>query len=231
MPFIHDQSDIEWPEDGSDAPDPRVSDFVYLPAPEYGGPREPVRFSLQPPASESTASPGAVEPQRRSILDRLLGRRTPQSRVIRDHERRRQLLFATLVPPLRTAGAKRAYCRYDGGNDEGFSWLDHYESESGDRLDLDALAARLLAMGVHDQLPAIEARSQSAAIFKHQKLAELRDVVSDQLVEEWAMLLLGRGFGTGEYCMYGAFWVDLEACTIIDDGNADPVVQNITIAG
>ena len=45
------------------------------------------------------------------------------------------------------------------------------------------------------------------------------------------MLLLGRGFGTGEYCMYGAFWVDLEACTIIDDGNADPVVQNITIAG
>ncbi|MDU1690566.1 MAG: hypothetical protein E6848_13260, partial [Bradyrhizobium sp.] len=66
---------------------------------------------------------------------------------------------------------------------------------------------------------------------KHQKLAELRDVVSDQLVEEWAMLLLGRGFGTGEYCMYGAFWVDLEACTIIDDGNADPVVKNITIAG
>ena len=26
-------------------------------------------------------------------------------------------------------------------------------------------------------------------------------------------------------------WVDLEACTIIDDRNADPVVKNITIAG
>ena len=165
------------------------------------------------------------------LLPNMAGRRSRSGFHCSRLPARAPLLFATRVPPLRAAGAKRAYCRYDGGNDEGFSWLDHYESESGDRLDLDALAARLLAMGVHDQLPAIEARSQSAAIFKHQKLAELRDVVSDQLVEEWAMLLLGRGFGTGEYCMYGAFWVDLEACTIIDDGNADPVVKNITIAG
>jgi hypothetical protein len=30
--------------------------------------------------------------------------------------------------------------------------------------------------------------------------------------------------------MYGAFTVDLEACTIRDDPNADPLVQNIRIA-
>jgi hypothetical protein len=30
--------------------------------------------------------------------------------------------------------------------------------------------------------------------------------------------------------MYGAFTVDLEACTITDDRNAGPVVQNIKIA-
>jgi hypothetical protein len=50
------------------------------------------------------------------------------------------------------------------------------------------------------------------------------------LSTEWASLLLGQSFGTGEYLMYGAFTVDLESCTITDDPNADPVVSNIEIA-
>ena len=58
MPFIHDQSDIEWPEDGSDAPDPRVSDFVYLPAPEYGGPQEPGQSSRKGGAFSIVCSDG-----------------------------------------------------------------------------------------------------------------------------------------------------------------------------
>ena len=33
---------------------------------------------------------------------------------------------------------------------------------------------------------------------------------------------LGNGYGTREYSMYGAFVVDLDACTIVDDRNADP---------
>ena len=50
------------------------------------------------------------------------------------------------------------------------------------------------------------------------------------LSNEWASLLLGESYGTGEYSMYGAFVVDLDKCTITDDPNADPVVQNIDIA-
>jgi hypothetical protein len=46
----------------------------------------------------------------------------------------------------------------------------------------------------------------------------------------WASMLLGEGFGTGEYSMYGAFTVDLETCAITDNRNADPIVENIQIA-
>jgi len=59
---------------------------------------------------------------------------------------------------------------------------------------------------------------------------QLRFFVLERLCEEWAEMLLGRGYGTGEYSMYGAFTVDLDTCTVTDDSNADPVVQNITIA-
>jgi hypothetical protein len=50
------------------------------------------------------------------------------------------------------------------------------------------------------------------------------------LCDEWASMLRGDGFGTGEYSMYGAFTVDLETCAIIDDRNADPIVENIRIS-
>jgi hypothetical protein len=58
----------------------------------------------------------------------------------------------------------------------------------------------------------------------------LKSFVRYSLCDEWATMLLGSGYGTGEYSMYGAFTVDLEACTISDDPDADPVVQNIEIA-
>ena len=44
-------------------------------------------------------------------------------------------------------------------------------------------------------------------------------------------MLLGVSYGTGEYSMYGAFTVDLATCTITDDRETDPVVQNIRISG
>ena len=44
-------------------------------------------------------------------------------------------------------------------------------------------------------------------------------------------MLMADCYGTGEYSMYGAFTADLEACTIVDDRNADPIGQNIRISG
>jgi hypothetical protein len=50
------------------------------------------------------------------------------------------------------------------------------------------------------------------------------------LCNEWASMLLGKSYGTGNYSMYGAFTVDLETCMITDDPNAVPVVRDIEIA-
>ncbi len=249
MPFVHNQTDVEWPEDGSDPGPPRVEQFVYLPAPEFTGASSPVRFSILPPVapvepteSRKPAAPIATVQERRpGLLGRLFGRpaasqQQPQisfeetrQRAKLEQERRRQYLFAITIPALRSLGVKRAYCRYDGGNDEGFAWLDCYEKQGGDRIDLDVLAKQLFEMNVHDQLRAAGFDAYPPGSSDHQKISELKGFASG-LSQDWATLLLGESFGTGEYSIYGAFTVDLEQCVITDDLNADPVVQNIEIA-
>jgi hypothetical protein len=193
MPFVYDQTEVEWPEDDSDPPPPKADEFVYLPPPEFGGAAEPVRFSAE-----------ASGPQ----------------------ESGRDQMCALVVSELRAIGARRAYGRYDGGNDEGFAWLDSVETQAG-RVDAAALAETLLAGPLLEKAcpPGLLSRSD-----RWSKQEQLRRFVLDRVCDEWASMLLGRGYGTGEYSMYGAFTVDLEACTITDDREADPVVQNIEIA-
>jgi hypothetical protein len=56
------------------------------------------------------------------------------------------------------------------------------------------------------------------------KLAD-RDVVRyavEGLADELASRLPGRGYGTGEYTMYGAFIANLQTLEITDDENATP---------
>ena len=252
MPFVYDETEIEWPEDGSEPQLPRADQFVYLPAPAYSGANTPVRFSIEPPAEtiertepqEKVGTVPPARPPRRGILNRLFGsrasaptqqqRQTSIAETLRRQElenaRRLHRLFATMIPALRAAGARRAYCRYDGGNDEGWAWLDHYETASGKPIDLDALARLLFEMNVHEQLRAAGFSAHLTAVSNEEEIAGLKGFASDWIAQDWATLLLGPSFGTGEYSMYGAFTVDLEACTITDDPQADPLVQNITIA-
>jgi hypothetical protein len=248
MPFVYDQTEVEWPEDDSDLPPPRADQFVYLPPPEFGGAREPVHFSVvsiaaaaelrQPEGRQPqapTASPG------RSLWDRLMGRPRasdpPQPRSSYEeerrrrekaHEQRRQLFLAIAIPELREIGARRAYCRYDGGNDEGFAWLDSIEMQDGARIAPAELTRQLRKGQLLDKLYAADVMRRLDGVSDQQ---QLDDFIRDWLCTEWAVMLLGNGFGTGEYSMYGAFTVDLDACTIIDDPNADPIVQQIEIAG
>jgi hypothetical protein len=250
MPFIYDETQREWPDDGDfEPPPPRPDQFVYIPPSDFGGAPEPVRFSVEPVAipvessqPQQTAErqpPAPARPQRRSILDVLLGRRhhpssSPQRPQIsyeeirrqreREHERHRQQFFAVIIPELRKIGARRACCRYDGGNDEGFSWLDSIEIQNGGRINAVGLARRLLDVQLLDKLDLALGLNDSRS-----DQQRLDDVVSE-LCGEWACMLLGEGYGTGEYSMYGAFTVDLETCTITDDRNADPIVENIRIA-
>jgi hypothetical protein len=254
MPFLHDETNVDWPEDGSEPPPPRVDEFMYMTAAEYRG--EPaagqvsVRFSILPfSAADEPEPPAAVEPakpvqvERRSILDRLFGRSRSEERqqqlrqqvedgmrqrILLQKQRTRQL-FSVMVPALRSLGARRAYCRYDGGNDEGFSWLDHYQTQAGERIDTDVLVKRLYEMGVHDQLYAAGFKDHMDGVSPDQKMSDIKMFASGWLIYDWAWVLLGR-YGAGEYSMYGAFTVDLDECSVTDDSNARPIVQNIEIA-
>jgi hypothetical protein len=219
MPFIYDETEIEWPQDGSEPPPPRADQFVYLSPPNYGGAPEPVLFSVVEPqqAAEPVSAPGGP----------LLSGEEFRRRHEKTQEERRQRTFAFAVPELRKAGVQRFYCRYDGGHDEGFSRLDHAEMTDGARLDADTLSRQLTGAGLLDKIYATGIMRRSAH-FSDQEL--LRQFLDDWLANEWATMLLGDSYGAGEYSMYGAFTVDLEACTVVDDRQADPVVENIRIA-
>jgi hypothetical protein len=246
MPFVYDQTETQWPDEDSDPAPPSVDQFVYIPVPQFGGARDPVEFSVPPftglielvePPQPAQPQPAEPEPQRRGLLGRLLGQRPPSasappspasyqaSRQLlqRRHEQRRQQLFAAMVPALKEIGVRRIYCRYDGGNDEGFAWLESLEMRDGARIEGDA-RRDVQAQAV---LHATNRVKRSGAVTDEAFLANLG---CDWLGHEWASMLLGDSYGTGEYFMYGAFTVDLDACTVTDDTNADPVVENITIA-
>jgi len=219
MPFIYDETQVEWPDDDTEPPPPRRDQFVYLPPPQFGGAREPVRFSVASFTGQSLLL---------SPISWLLSRSSRASLAShRQHASHRQRLLAVVVPELRQIGARRAYCRYDGGNDEGFCWFDSVEMEDSERITAAALVQRAWEAQLLDKLYAAEVMRPSDAISGQQQL----DVfVRYTLCHEWASMLLGDRYGTGEYSMYGAFTVDLETCTITDDPGADPVVQNIRIA-
>jgi hypothetical protein len=225
MPFVYDETEIEWPEDDDDfePPPPRTDQFVYLTPPEFGGAPEPVRFSVTEP--QQAAEPAPPAPGGPPLSAEEVRRQREK-----EWEERKQRGFALGFHALRKAGVQRLYCRYDGGNDEGFSWLGHAEMADGARLDAETLSQRLYDAGLLNKLYATGIMHGSAS--RHfSELHQLRVHFLDYwLVNEWATMLLGYSFGTGEYSMYGAFTVDLEACTITDDRNADPVVHNIEIA-
>src|SRR5712664_1093424 len=145
MPFIYDETDIEWPDDDDyEPPPPRADQFVYLSPPEFGGAPEPARFAVAEPQQAAGPASAPDEPPR-SVEESRRQREKSQ-------EERRQLAFAFAVPELRKAGVRRVYCRYDGGHDEGFSRLDRAEMADGARLDADALSRRLYDAGLLDKI-------------------------------------------------------------------------------
>jgi hypothetical protein len=216
MPFVYAETEIENSDEDDDPPPPRVDQFVYIKAVKFGGAREPVRFS---DPSRDTATT-----QSRGVLAGLFGQRQAPSEddVLADK------FAAIMLQALREIGGRQAYCRYDGGNDEGFAWLDSIETGDGGRLGVDAVVQRLSDIQIKDKLYAAGLMQNDAEMSDREQLYGL---VRYGMPTDWATMLLGSGYGTGEFWMYGAFSVDLEACTIIDDRHAEAVVENIEIAG
>lgn len=213
MPFVHDESESEWSDEDEmdEPPPPRADAFGYLTVPEYGGRRGRVRFPDPDPERGAAGLAGAAS--------RLVGRlgRTDEA----DDERS---ISAILIPALRELGVRTIYWRYDGGHDEGFVWLDHARTVGGSRLDAPDVVDRLAADATVRAL--LDADLIDPQVNLRQALGELIDF---GLGEAWATALLGKGFGTGEYSMYGAFSVDLETREILDDPDAEPITQNISL--
>jgi len=234
VPYVFDFEKINWPEDeDADPPPPRIDQFEYLPPPQFSGAKEPARYTLP-------ERPKPPKRDKRSLRDRVLARfglggsRDAKASSSAWHEeirRQKDALMALMVPELRELGVARLYCRYDGGNDEGFAWFDHAEMADGGKLDGPELGERLRAIGLRAKLEAADIERDVHIFTMDDQPAETRLHVSlDLLAGEWAAELLGRGYGTGEFTMYGAFVIDLETLLIVDDPDAIPVVENIEIS-
>lgn len=183
--------------------------FRYLAPPNLGGPNGPVYVQVDPGAAVAPETP------KRGLLSRLFG--GPPPRVDAPAEKARNGA-AQLARQLVKLGAVKAYIRYDGGNDEGFAWFDSCVFADGSVRSADQVARDLVTAG-----PAAAA----IVVALYGRAFDLRETLDDLLASTWAVDLLGRGFGTGEYVMYGGAWIDLKTGLVTDDPNPAPVVQNI----
>lgn len=181
------------------------SAFQYLKAPEFGGGRGPVHVPVRVEQAGATKA-------KPSFLERLLSRPKPDRYA--NWEERVEKMAVALTQALAESGAARAYCRYDGGNDEGFAWFDSCTMKDGSTRDAEHVAAEL----------------QKAGVFAGFGGARRpREQLDEIVAAYWAVKLLGRGFGTGPFVMYGAFSVDLETGLVSDDPDPAPIVQNIRL--
>jgi hypothetical protein len=102
---------------------------------------------------------------------------------------------------LAALGAVRAYIRYDGGNDEGFAHFDYCQMQDRSHCFRERLARDLRAADPVE-------------------FAEAEDMLTGA-ADDWSVELLGE-YGTGEYDMFGAFWLSLRTGLVRDDPTAAP---------
>jgi hypothetical protein len=240
MPYAFGEDDPGWRQGDEDDEayvyrPPSASQFRYLPPPELGGAPDPVHFSDRIPVA-ATSYPAQPAPAAQGFgpIAMFFGFRRmappPAPRLTSEQQqaeraRQGQHAVALVVAALREIGVRRVYCRYDGGEDEGFAWIDHAELRSGERLAPDQLYARLARTRLPRNL--IDARLwRRHGWWAATQLGRFADLY---FALELAAKLLGGGYGDGPLLLYGAFTVDLDACTITDDRNADPVTRHFTI--
>jgi hypothetical protein len=120
---------------------------------------------------------------------------------------------------LRAAGVTVFHVRYDGGCDEGFAHPDAVVID-GKSQPIATLVKRLADGGFLESAAASGMQVNSY----YAKKGKAEQVVSliDELAYELASNLLGHGYGTGEYTLYGALKADLQSGEITDDPDATP---------
>jgi hypothetical protein len=134
---------------------------------------------------------------------------------------------AAALEMVLAAGVTEMRVRYDGGNDEGFAHADDMWI-NGDRKFLDDIIDAIATpMNVDAIRIAAEAEPNSSVWgdgARHYRNREPRNVIADaldDLAHEIASQLLGQGYGTGEYELYGAVTMIFETGEMIDDPAAE----------
>lgn len=147
------------------------------------------------------------------------------------YDDRNQRTLSIIGRAIERYGARKVYCRYDGGNDEGWGWIDHAILADDSRIDGRELAERLRTPELIAQLNAAGLLggplSPGLAIDEATRFEHLLD----EAAMIWASISLGGGYGTGPYQLYGACLVDMETRTVAEDPDATPIVRNIAFAG
>ena len=128
-----------------------------------------------------------------------------------------------MLDTLRAAGATGLRVRYDGGYDEGFAHPDAVRFGDHPR-EVSQVLAEIASPALVAAVRAAAGRDSAWG-----NAAEMYAGVSDdvavsyameELAHELASRLLGDGYGTGEYQLYGAFIAELESGQITDHPDA-----------
>jgi hypothetical protein len=119
---------------------------------------------------------------------------------------------------LRAIGGTHFRVTYDGGNDEGWAHPDHIKV--GDKqIPADSLLTQLVNSSLILQIRDLN-KGQKRDPYVKANDKQVADWALEAFVYEIATALLGEGFGTGEYMLYGAFTVNLLTGEIVDDPKA-----------
>lgn len=120
---------------------------------------------------------------------------------------------------LLAAGANAFRVRYDGGYDEGFTHPDSVQF-GPDLRSIERVAGDLANAELVTRIRAAAGKNSmwgnAGEMYAKAQLAQAFTYALDELAYELAAKLLGDGFGTGEYQLYGAFTADLKTGEIAD---------------
>jgi hypothetical protein len=127
-------------------------------------------------------------------------------------------------------GATAFRVRYDGGHDEGFTHPDSIQFGDTSR-PVERVVAELATPPFVSQLLATATEKgghygNAADLYREADAQTAVRYVLDELAYAYASAILGDGFGTGEYELYGAFTADLRTGEIVDDPNASNTPQS-----
>ncbi len=125
-----------------------------------------------------------------------------------------------ILQALIASGATEFRVNYDGGYDEGFAHPERifYHDEASPVHDVAvSLANRILTLQLCNAVAATVRHDPGYGKMDNVKAAL---TAIDELAEDLAARLLGDGYGTGEYQLYGSFTANLQTGEIVDHPDA-----------